>query len=234
MSTRRGVGYDPLTIIGPSTSTGFSNTLTSAPLTDYRVSTLPNASGTVALTSDIGLRRITPTSVAGTGVSFSENNVSFSGSTSISVNGVFSATYRNYRLVWSVNGSTSGAYLRYRNRATSTDSITNYTTVGALWGVSGGTGSGTNIGTGNQAVSSMIVGRIAGVTSAGGGTIDIHQPFIADYTVTNSTGGANNNNSSLESIQASGIHYLATSYNGFTIFPDAGNITGNLFIYGYA
>ncbi len=54
ISTRRGVGgFDPLTIIGPSTSTGFSNTLTSAPLTGYRVSTLPDATGTVITTGNL-------------------------------------------------------------------------------------------------------------------------------------------------------------------------------------
>jgi len=237
-TVRTASAQDGVALAGRAGGTGgLSATLTPTSLTANRTLTLPNRTGTVALTANVGLTSIIPTSVAGTGVSQTGTDsmrVVFSSASSISVNGVFSSTYRHYKVVWSVNGSSQAAYLRWKNRSAGTDTTdSSYTTVGALWSVSAGTGSGTNIGTGNQGTSSMICGYYQTAVSAGGGIIEVQQPFIADYTTLSFMGGGNNNNSSLGSVQGTAIHYVASSYDGFTIIPSGGIVTGSLCVYGY-
>ena len=58
-----------------------------------------------------GLTLITPSSVAGSGVSLTGAKVVFTAATSVSVNGVFSATHDNYLVVVRGSVATSGLSL---------------------------------------------------------------------------------------------------------------------------
>jgi len=153
----------------------------------------------------------------------------FSAASSITLDNVFTSTYRNYKLVF--NYTTSGASgPRFRVRAGgSSISTTTYneqnlygssTTVAASAGTSA-----TSVSVGNNtagafnssaeiiifnpqvATPTTILSSL--INSAGGYTA----PLVAFY-------GGNNSN--------------ATSYDGFEIFVGAGNMTGNYTLYGLA
>ena len=86
-----------------------------------------NMSGATSVTGG-GMDLITPTSVAGSGVTLSGGEVTFSAATTISVNGVFTATYDNYRMVWESSLAASEDSLQIRMRLAGTDnSSANYT-----------------------------------------------------------------------------------------------------------
>lgn len=227
---------DGVALAGRAGGTGtYEVTLTPTTLTADRTLTLPNSTGTVATTTDVGLVPITPSSVAGTGVSLSGNVVSFSTATSISINGCFSSSYDCYRVVLSItNTSNSTGYIRYRNRLNGSDSQSSYTSIGETYYVSAGTqNTNTGVGTGNQAVSSGICGYSATGSASGGMVFDIFNPFLSNYTTLAWQGSARNNDSGLEGGSGTSIHYVVSSYDGFTIFPTYNNMTGKLVVYGY-
>lgn len=158
----------------------------------------------------------------------------FSASSSISVTGCFSSTYNAYRIVVTITGTTaSNGYLRLRMRSGSTDATTNYSSVGLLMGLSAGTQSNTNAGTGNQGVTSGICGYTGTASAAGIMTIDVSPPFLTNYTSWNYQCIARNNDSGCEGITGHAIHYTSASYDGFTIFPTSSNLTGTVRVYGY-
>lgn len=170
-----------------------------------------------------GLKLIVPSSVSGSGVSVSASGkVTFTAATSVSVNGVFSATYDNYLIVMRVSASTNNAILT-RLRASGSDaSGTDYTRQ-YLW-----------------ASSSSVTGeRNTGRTSAYTTLLDtpyqgfhhyIYGPNITQPTVFRTVAVRSSNPDIFDVVNT---HSLSTSYDGLTYIADAGmNITGSLTIYG--
>jgi hypothetical protein len=157
------------------------------------------------------------------------NTTSFSAVASQSFSNVFSSTYKNYRIVFTGAASTGFNQLRFRMRASGTDntssnyffaySYVNTNNAGGILLVSAGT---------TSAYVSEFYDRNSIVT------IDINSPFATDYTnfFADSTSLASNT-------VASGSHFggggmtVTTSYDGFTIFPNANNMTGEVSVYGY-
>jgi len=77
-----------------------------------------------------GLAPATPTSIANSGgsASLSGNTVTFTGVSSVSLNGCFTGDYDNYRVIVYSNSSSTSPDLILRNRASGTDdSSANYT-----------------------------------------------------------------------------------------------------------
>jgi hypothetical protein len=164
-----------------------------------------------------GLDLITPTSVAGTGVTLSGGAVSFSGSTSVSVNNCFTATYDNYFVIDTHTNSTT-AENQIRLRAAGTDSSANYNVRLALMQSVYGTATSTTL---------FRLGD-------GGSELGVYQTtftrsFLAEPTSLYSCG----NDGGATSLYASGgIHTASTSYDGFSLIASTGTITGTLRVYG--
>lgn len=185
------------------------------------------ASGDVLNASDmngVGLWKITPTSVAGTGVSLSSGQVVFSGSTAINVNGCFTSDYRRYRV--EINYThTVGQVLYWRLRAAGTDATTNnYGYITAYRSYAAAAQGNFN----GNALSTSVLGY-GTANNVGFLSFDIDAPQLAERT---SIVG----NCSWQDAGAwvGSQHSLQTAYDGMTFFiASGGTTTGTINIYGY-
>ena len=172
-----------------------------------------------------GMDLITPTSVAGTGVTLSGGQVSFTTAPTISVNGCFSATYDTYRVVINSLDSTAAAAILLRLRVAGTDNT------GANYSYQYILADNTAMYAGRStAQTSTTIGSNASTRSL---TIfDISAPFLATPTMFISNSLRTQATPVL--FQYLGGQNQSISYDGFTIYGDgAGNFTGTLRIYGY-
>jgi hypothetical protein len=151
-------------------------------------------------------------------------------SASVSVNGCFTSDYENYRMVFkgACSAASSGANVRMRAAgvdATGTDYVnqihyTQNNTNSRLYTSNG------------QAL--MTVGWILGGTlPLSAFDVSIYAPAVAAVTGFSGTGVARDGVTYVTSLQSSGGHMLATAYDGFTLYPDSGTLTGTLSVYGY-
>ena len=172
-----------------------------------------------------GMDLITPTSVAGSGVTLSGGQVSFSAATAVSVNGCFTSAYENYVIELSITSLSASAGINLRYRAAGSDTTTstyNYAQSRAgrtstIDGVS--TVSGTVIQLAFQATGYPLQSRIdifRGNTSGLVGHLSHTHTYDGGYLV----------------VVQSGICLQSTAHDGFTIYPGSGNVTGNLRLYG--
>lgn len=153
-----------------------------------------------------------------------------SAAASLNVNSCFSATYKNYQIIYNMTSATTSDYIYLKLRASGTDSSTAY----YGWLQRNFSSSGTQ---------PTQVGNINGVTSGfeiGGGLkvgraiSDLQLPFEAVQT---SFFGVSNvwdsGNTRSISQTTQGIHDVSTSYDGFSLIPNSGTMTGTVYIYGY-
>ena len=195
-----------------------------APLASPALTGTPTVGGT-AITALAGLHFVTPTSVAGTGVSLSGGTVSFSSATAVSVNGCFTSTYQNYVVMLTYVGSTANV-LYWRERLSGTDAATSY-----AYAANGRDVNGTSVGFSSASATQALVGQGA-TTAYSQLDVRIMGPNLARVTTMLGTiwsvsGGI------LYQSSIGATHAVNTAYDGLTFYPDTGNITGELFIYGF-
>jgi hypothetical protein len=193
------------------------------------------ASSNAPYQNPMGLELVSPTTVTvGSGsASNSNGNITFTTAQAIKVQGVFTDTYRNYRLVIDFTSSTGGGNLQALMLSGATTSG-GFTTVGSWWGVSGGTGQSGNIGTGNQGVTYGVIGAFGSSgTNYGGSTVDIMQPKIAAGTQLMFQHASYNLITANYYQMGSALHYTASAYDGIEISTSGTNITGTMRFYGY-
>ena len=174
-----------------------------------------------------GLNCITPTSIANSGgtASASGGAVTLTGVTTISLNGVFTATYDNYEIIFRVLGSASDN-LSIRMRLSGTDAS------GANYDYQTFVASSTTL-TGLRATgqTSSQIGAIR--TAAVEHYVHVSSPALAAntgiFSNVRDVGGGPNAAITISSSR----HSLDTAYDGFTLIPASGNMTGTLRVYGY-
>ena len=189
--------------------------------------------GSLNTSDDVsGLVKVVPTSVAvgsGSGSVDSNGNVTFSGASSVSLNGCFSSAYDNYKLLFYCNAASATTDINFRFRTTSDDTGTNYyaASSGVNW---------SNTGVNNSRItqSSFIVTKTVindpGYTSF---NYDCIRPYLGTYSTllgghaAGIVGGPAHNHGALWSV-------TATQFTGFTIYPGSGNIGGTIRVYGYS
>ena len=148
----------------------------------------------------------------------------FSAASTVSVNGCFTATYENYRIVLYLSVATGTVLMQMRMRASaSDDSSANYANQNL------DVGGTTSTATRTTAATSMSVAYTS--TSGGWGAIDVFRPQLAAPTYMVSLSGVAVGNPGVELF--SGGHNVSTAYDGFTIYPASSTITGSLAVYGY-
>ena len=171
-----------------------------------------------------GLKLIVPTSVSGSGVSVSASGkVTFTAATAVNVNGCFTSTYDNYLVVIRSAASTSlEIQMRLRVGGTDNSTASSYTRqqLAADNTTVNGERASANITRFLPAYNTQRVGSHAyfyGPALAQPTAVrcvnvsDSSSAFIRDYAIT---------------------HNQSTAYDGFSLIPDIGNITGALCVYG--
>ena len=155
------------------------------------------------------------------GLQFIKSQTIGTGVATVAVTSAFSATYDAYKIIITGGASSAATNLKYQNTGSSTQYYSGGTTT---------TYSNNSVaGFSDNNTSNML----AGTTFTGALLLDLTvlNPFLAKETVFSigavvySTGGGG----------GTGLHNVATSYTGFTIFPQSGTLTGGtISVYGYA
>ena len=144
---------------------------------------------------------------------------SFSAVASISLDNVFTGDYDNYRIIVPVLVSEI-ASLELRMRLSGTDATTNYERQRL-------TAESTTVTASRASRASMDL--TTHYTGYGLTTLEIASPYLARATNIMSL----SINSQPSTRWYGGQHTTATAYDGFTIYPGDGTITGTISVYGY-
>lgn len=145
----------------------------------------------------------------------------FTTAATVNVNNCFTSTYDSYLLTFS-GTVTADVQFNLRMRVSSTDAITNYQFERLLC-------------SGASASASQLTSQTAGVLAAAntgttaGFSARIISPASAVGTVF--TGDGTDARGRLDFY--SGSHTTATAYDGFTLYPNSGTMTGTVRVYGY-
>lgn len=171
-----------------------------------------------------GLSLVVPTSVTG-GTLATNGAITFSASSGVSVNGCFSTAYENYRMILNITlkGTTANTNFRFRvGGADNTASSYNWTASYYLASNNFQSYRTTNA---NFAQVWSSIGQDKEQAS-----MEVYSPNLVHTTAASMSGshgaGDINWNGSLG-------HATTTQFDGFTIYPSTGTLTGTIRIYGY-
>jgi hypothetical protein len=183
-----------------------------------------------------GFIPIAPTSVtvgSGTGTASSNGVVTFTGATTVLLNGIFSSSYTNYRIVFQGYGVSNANNMRGRISLAGSVVTTGTYTSGFIAVDYSSSASWTFIGGGGGTFAPM--GWIDnGATTANALAFDIYNPAVAVRTYWNGfTTGTNGGTANAGGI-VMGMHETTTAYDGWQFFNSAGtNMTGTVSVFGY-
>lgn len=145
----------------------------------------------------------------------------FSGSSGINIDNVFTSTYTNYRLIFSNVTTSTDIYVSYRERAGGTTNATNYKK-GQYYRPYASAGFNSGGTEGN------LFDLDTNSTSAMGATLELQNPATTAYT-----GFQWAASTFYQAHTGQGVHANATAYDGFALFPYSGTMSGTVSIYGY-
>jgi hypothetical protein len=154
------------------------------------------------------------------------NTTTFSAVTSVSIDNVFTSTYQNYEIRLNVTGKSATGAIFLRYRASGTDNSASSYTYATIYIRPTGTSAAdaalnttaTVIGTSFAAYNVSSIVQVFNPQLAAN-TDETHQSWSGDA-------------SSFFSYQGGGTFSNTNVFDGFTIYPASGNITGTVRIYG--
>lgn len=180
----------------------------------------------------VGLVNVVPTSVAQAGGSASANAqglVTFTGVTSVSLNGVFTSAYTDYRVLISTPTATAQANINFRIRASGSDTTTS-TYIQNLFMSRVNGALATNSGSNWASWVLYYVSAEANARFEWSG--DIKNPALAKQTVLTGIGSGNDATSAFQ-VLSGGFTATSPTHDGFTIYPSSGSVTGTVQVFGY-
>jgi hypothetical protein len=169
--------------------------------------------------------------VSGTGVTVNPGGaIVASNSPIITVIGAFNSTYDNYRIAWNLPTQSANADLSLRLTSVGTDNTA--AQYDYLRGWDGGVAGARTV----QMVTASSVwlvsaGQYAGQTN--NGYIDLFGPALAQATTGLGQSAVHNPVPNMYTCTTNVYHSAATAFDGFSIFPQSGNISGTIRVYGY-
>jgi hypothetical protein len=175
-----------------------------------------------------GLVPIIPTSVtigSGSSSTNSSGAVTFSGASTVSLNGVFSSAYKNYQIIIGDFASSNNAVaMRMRMRTSGTDnSAASYYQAGASAASANPVGY-TSSGATNFLIGDSSTSKFYSLSAT------LTNPFIASETAgVFNLGGYSN---AVTWIGGNLLHNGSASFDGVSIFPASGTISGTMQVYG--
>jgi len=160
------------------------------------------------------------------------NTTSFSAVASQSFNSVFSATYNNYRIVGQFSSPSADANLRFRYRKSGTDNTT--TEYYGMFARCSAAGVIAALNTNSESSVSLLTMDSANAQRLYSFSYDLFNPFVTSFTtfVGNAT-GVELDSSNYYGFSGASQHRVSDTYDGFTVFPASGNMTGSVSVYGY-
>lgn len=188
--------------------------------------------GSLNTSDDVsGLVKIVPTSVtvgSGSGSASALGTVTFSGVSSVSLNGVFNSTYKSYRMVTSIDSGSATANLRTRFRASGSDDSSSSYKVSGYYAFLEGAGSSftTNTTTTYFDWGNYLNGAYPSFT-----TSDINNPYLAQHKTVLSQVVSNNGAYLGQNFLQ--LYAGTTVFDGITVYGSTGTFTGTISIYGY-
>lgn len=180
-------------------------------------------------TSQVGLVPVVPTSVtvgSGTASVALDGTITFSGASSVSVDGVFSSTYRNYRVMTDAVSSNNAIYLWQGRVGSSTTGGTPYY-FNELYAQAGSVGASGSSGASAGRVAYMEAGTFTSVS------MDVYSPNISSHTQSFSTHGRLSSGTTPVLVTNMGGCSLSTQFTGFYLWASAGTFSGTMKFYGY-
>ncbi len=196
--------------------------------------TTASASTVYQTKASAGLTLLTPTSIANTSGTASigaNGTITFSGVSNVSLNGVFSSTYKNYRINFDniiMPVGAGGTDLLLRLRANGTNTTTNYTGAGFYMSHNSATVTGAT-------VSSIFIANTDSNSGKAYGYIDLFAPFEVQETIASyakpyryAAGTSGSYTHSYAFFQTD-----STQFDGFSLVFGAGTGSGAVSVYGY-
>jgi hypothetical protein len=149
---------------------------------------------------------------------------SFTAVSSVSLNGVFTSAYDNYAIMIKTTGTQNDA-LQYRMRAGSDNTASSYNYI--RFGIVSSTLSG-------APTTSDDKGGLGQVSNAQISVVwsQFFSPFLSEPTVYVAKGNQFAD-STFRYYDYSGSHNVASSFDGITLYPASGTITGTIRVYGH-
>lgn len=171
---------------------------------------------------------IIPTSVAGTGVTVSPNGkVTFTNASTVSLNGVFSGSYDNYRITWNSSTRSAAVSAAFRLRNAGVD------TTGSTYDYAKGVDSGTTRQvTSSSSNTNFPIDHGIAASILSNGVMDIFGPALTG-AVTGTVQCAVLASSACYSVQISFANETTTTFDGFTMSVSSGTWSGVVRVYGY-
>lgn len=169
--------------------------------------------------------------VTGSGVTVSAGGaVTFVNASAVTIIGAFNTTYDNYRVVWDIPSQTANADLQMRLTNVGTDDTSanysymrGYDNYNAL----------TRTVSGATAASLWLLTAGASATQTNDGYMDLWGPAMSRYTSGLAQAVVHNTSPQMYTTSTNMFMNTTNAYDGFTIFPVSGTISGKLRVYGY-
>lgn len=156
--------------------------------------------------------------------------VTFTGATSISLNGVFTSNFKRYKVVYSLTNSSGGANFSFRLRNSGTDLSAANSYYSASYRFRSDSSTVINAGSDNTAV--VLSGGSSASTNMAGET-NIYDPQVSTAKTMFSGNHVILETNTLSYMQLHGAHTQGTgTYDSLTFYPSAGNFTGSMVVYG--
>jgi hypothetical protein len=181
---------------------------------------------------------LTADSTAATGLAWSTvaasgftliSTQTMSATAALNVNNCFSSTYKNYLILINCTTASVNDYINFKLRVSGTDSSTSY----HGWYARNFSNNATQP-TQTANVNNGTKHEIAGSSQNINAVLDVLNPFIVGRTGMSSVANiwdTSNTRNIAETSQTQ--HSESTSYDGFSLIPDSGTLTGTVSIYGY-
>ena len=182
---------------------------------------------------NMGLVPIVPATVNFSGGAATANTlgqIDFSAVTSISLNNVFSSSYLRYKIIFNISLGTVTALINMRLRNAGTDN-----TAGSYFSglVAASANTGGITGFANASAQNWIINSYS---STYGGQV-LSEIVLNNVAIaarkTGTVIGMSNQNNNYTGLAGGVGGEQATAFDGFTIFPAGGNMTGSIQVFGY-
>jgi hypothetical protein len=178
-----------------------------------------------------GLRPISPSSVViatGSGSANALGVISFTGATAISLNGIFTSQYKNYKMILDTSAVSTSLDVLFRFRKSGTDRTNSYYSSGLTTAINGA--SAVHNSNNDNRIFLLQIG--ASQPTRGRVVADITAPNTTLQARINYNSGYDNG-SNIWNLDAGGYNVGDSGFDGFTILCSAGNFAGTIQVFGY-